>query len=100
MPHPNLASDPVEPVAYYMARTSHGLVRTPQYPDDTEAFGREVWELRRAIGLTLRPAAAAAGLSARELSDVEAGRARLRSPALAMSFLRLAWGPSIPEAPR
>jgi hypothetical protein len=86
-----LASDPVQPIAWYMARTSHGPVKTPEYPEDTVAAGDRVRELRLDVGLNLRPAAAAVGLLAVELSAIEFGRVRLRAPALAVSYLERIW---------
>lgn len=74
-----------------MARTSHGPMKTPVYPEDTVSAGDDVRGLRLERGLTLRPAAALAGLQAVDLSKIESGCVRLRSPALAMSYLRDAW---------
>lgn len=90
-PHAPLAFDPVQPISWYMANTSHGRIKTPEYPEDTVAAGEHVRCLRLERGLNLRLAADILKIKAEELSKIESGCVRLRAPAIAMSFLSIAW---------
>jgi len=54
----------------------------PMYPDDARLAGRELREIRVALGLSLRDAARAIGISVAQVSDIERGRARCNKEAL------------------
>lgn len=67
---------PVASIGHRWANTTHGLRQEPLYPASPRGESLRVWRVKTA-GMNLRPCAAALGLKAVELSDLEAGRATL-----------------------
>ena len=67
---------PVASAGTRFAMTSRGTIIEPVYPPSPRGEALRVWRVRTA-DMTLRDGAAALGLSAVDLSDLEAGRATL-----------------------
>lgn len=87
-----LAFDPVDPIDWRTGTTTHGPARIPVYPVDTTAVGDQVRDLRLGRAMALRYAAKLAGLTARQLSDIEWGRVRVRDTRAALLELCRVWG--------
>ena len=60
------------------------------FPDDAVAAGRELREIRRMVGLNLREAAKALGISAMQVSELERGQARADRDAVLDAYRRSA----------